>query len=216
MSLISILIFNFAKQCYFYIKHYLIFIRNARDMKHKATTALLLSLSLILTPACRKNTNRFELRINQKEGEVSMQKVSDSLYILQLAIDQQTSSTWELPYPVYQFDYGDVTGDGIPEIAVGVIKPTRFDPKPEKRLFLYRIADGAYIRPLWLGSRVAQPLEDFRIIRDSIPAKIRTMERERSGHFLVAEYRWRGFGLDFKQYIQREIPKQEALQILKK
>lgn len=185
-------------------------------MKHKTAITLLLSLLFILCHACRKETNRFELRINQKDGEVSMRKVSDSLYILQLDIDQHASSTWELPYPVYQFDYGDVTGDGVPEIAVGVIKPTRFDPKPEKRLFLYRIADGTYIRPLWLGSRVAQPLEDFRIIRDSIPAQIRTIERERSGHFLVAEYIWRGFGLDFKRYIQREVTQQDALQTLNK
>lgn len=63
----------------------------------------------------------------------------------------------------------------FPEIIVGVIKPTRFDPKPDKRLFIYRIADEAYIRPLWLGSRVAQPLEDFRIIREETPTRIRTL-----------------------------------------
>ena len=101
------------------------------------------------------------------------------------------------------------------EIIVGVIKPTRFDPKPDKRLFIYRIADEAYIRPLWLGSRVAQPLEDFRIIREETPTRIRTLERERSGNFLVAEYIWRGFGLDFKRYLKREVKKQEAIHILK-
>lgn len=183
-------------------------------MKHKMTTVLLLGLLCILYGACRKDSNRFEWRLNQKNAEVSMRKISDSLYVLQLDIEQQMSSTWKLPYPVYQFDHGDVTGNGVLEIAVGVIKPTRFDSKPAKRLFLYRIADGAYIRPLWLGSRVAQPLEDFRIIRDSIPAQIRTIERERSGHFLVAEYIWKGFGLDFKRYIQRETTKQNALQTL--
>lgn len=90
-----------------------------------------------------------------------------------------------------------------------------FDPKPDKRLFIYRIADEAYIRPLWLGSRVAQPLEDFRIIREETPTRIRTLERERSGNFLVAEYIWRGFGLDFKRYLKREVKKQEAIHILK-
>ena len=120
-----------------------------------------------------------------------------------------------MPYPVYQFDYGDITGNGVPEIIVGVIKPTRFDPKPDKRLFIYRIADEAYIRPLWLGSRVAQPLEDFRIIREETPTRIRTLEREHSGNFLVAEYIWRGFGLDFKRYLKREVKKQEAIHILK-
>ena len=106
-------------------------------------------------------------------------------------------------------------GKANAEIIVGVIKPTRFDPKPDKRLFIYRIADEAYIRPLWLGSRVAQPLEDFRIIREETPTRIRTLERERSGNFLVAEYIWRGFGLDFKRYLKREVKKQEAIHILK-
>ena len=89
-----------------------------------------------------------------------------------MCIRDSSHSVWKLPYPVYQFDYGDVTGDGMPEIIVWVIKPTRFDPKPDKRLFIYRIADEAYIRPLWLGSRVAQPLEDFRVIREHTPVSV--------------------------------------------
>lgn len=141
--------------------------------------------------------------------EVSLNKESDSLYVIHLNTDQPSHSVWKLPYPVYQFDYGDVTGDGMPEIIVGVIKPTRFDPKPDKRLFIYRIADEAYTRPLWLGSRVAQPLEDFRVIREHTPVLIRTVERERSGKFLIAEYAWRGFGLDFKGYLKRETEEKE-------
>ena len=164
--------------------------------------------------SCRKE-NRFEWQVNQRHMEVSLNKESDSLYVIHLNTDQPSHSVWKLPYPVYQFDYGDITGNGVPEIIVGVIKPTRFDPKPDKRLFIYRIADEAYIRPLWLGSRVAQPLEDFRIIREETPTRIRTLERERSGNFLVAEYIWRGFGLDFKRYLKREVKKQEAIHILK-
>ena len=111
---------------------------------------------LLMFCSCRKE-NRFEWQVNQRHMEVSLNKESDSLYVIHLNTDQPSHSVWKLPYPVYQFDYGDVTGDGMPEIIVWVIKPTRFDPKPDKRLFIYRIADEAYIRPLWLGSRVAQP-----------------------------------------------------------
>ena len=52
--------------------------------------------------------------------EVSLNKESDSLYVIHLNTDQPSHSVWKLPYPVYQFDYGDVTGDGMPEIIVGV------------------------------------------------------------------------------------------------
>ena len=182
-------------------------------MSYRTSFLLLTGLMPILC-SCH-DYNRFEWKAAQKHMEVSLNKESDSLYVIQLDTDRPSHSTWKLPYPVYQFDYGDITGNGVPEIIVGVIKPTRFDPKPDKRLFIYRIADEAYIRPLWLGSRVAQPLEDFRIIREETPTRIRTLERERSGNFLVAEYIWRGFGLDFKRYLKREVKKQEAIHILK-
>ena len=178
------------------------------------TSFLLLTGLMPIFCSCHDN-NRFEWKVAQKHMEVSLNKESDSLYVIHLDTDRPSHSTWKLPYPVYQFDYGDITGNGVPEIIVGVIKPTRFDPKPDKRLFIYRIADEAYIRPLWLGSRVAQPFEDFRIIREETPTRIRTLERERSGNFLVAEYIWRGFGLDFKRYLKREVKKQEAIHILK-
>jgi hypothetical protein len=174
----------------------------------------LLAGMFFLLVGCHEEKNRFVWEADGKRTEVELEKKNDSLYILHLHTDRPTHTTWELPYPVYRFDCGDVTGDGVPEIAVGVIKPTRFDPKPRKRLFLYRIADDTYIRPLWLGSRVAQPLEDFRISPAKHPVRIRTMERERDGRFLVAEYRWRGFGLDFKRYIRRELPANEARRLL--
>ena len=177
---------------------------------------LILTGLLSIFYSCHKDSDKFEWKVNQRHIEVSLNKKSDSLYVIHLNTDQPSNSTWKLPYHVYQFDYGDITGNGIPEIVVGVIKPTRFDPKPDKRLFIYRIADETYIRPLWLGSRVAQPLENFRIIREETPVRIRTMERERSGNFLIAEYTWRGFGLDFKRYLKREVGKQEAVRILKR
>lgn len=52
-------------------------------------------------------------------------------------------------------------------------------------------------------------MEDFRVIREHTPVLIRTVERERSGKFLIAEYAWRGFGLDFKEYLKRETEEKE-------
>ena len=51
--------------------------------------------------------------------------------------------------------------------------------------------------------------QDFRVIREHTPVLIRTVERERSGKFLIAEYAWRGFGLDFKGYLKRETEEKE-------
>ena len=86
-------------------------------------------------------------------------------------------SKWELPHPVYRFDCDYLTDNSIPEITIGVIKSTRYFSRSEKRLFLFKLYKGRHIRPLWMGSRVARPQEDFRIIRDSIPAHILTTEK---------------------------------------
>lgn len=131
---------------------------------------------------------------------IRIERYNDSLYVVQHTEAENLLSEWKLPYPVYRFDCGDLTGDGIPEIAVGVIKPTRYFPLPDKRLFIFKLYKGKLIRPLWMGSRVARPLEDFRIVRDSIPARILTTEKAGpDGKRVQALYRQEGFGLKYER-----------------
>ena len=141
-------------------------------------------------------------RKDGQRGEVRLERVNDSLYALRHSIGGIPVSEWELPYPVYRMEGGDLTGDGVPEIAVGVIKPTRYFPRPGRRLFLFKLYKGRLIRPLWLGSRLARPLVDFRLVRDSVPARILTTERRPDGTLVQALYRQQGFGLVF----ERDIP----------
>ena len=171
--------------------------------------------------ACKENSlNYVEFNIRENTLQISLEQFSDTVNRIKVETYKNgeviATSTWQLNYPVYRFDVGDVTGDSIPEIAVGVIKTTRFDPKRDKRLFLFKITDEYDVRPLWLGSRVAQPLEDFVLTKNEIPQKVLTIERERSGKFLVAVYRYHGFGLEFCEYIKREISKKEAYRIVNK
>jgi hypothetical protein len=164
--------------------------------------------------SCGQKNNSFIIRRGNDTLEVSLCKQHDSLYYINMAVNGVFHSKWALEYPVYRFDYGVIRGDGQTDIAVGVIKPTRFHPKPDKRLFLFRITDDYYIRPLWLGSRVAQPLVDFILTNKEEKGYIRTVEKEKSGNYLVATYQWRGFGLAFVEYKAREISLSEALKLL--
>jgi len=159
---------------------------------------------------CKKPDNSFSFTINNNELKISLYKHSDTLYALKLYVDDSLNSEWPLRYPVYRFDFGDVNNDGVPDILVGTIKSTRYDPKLDKRLFIYRITKDYYIRPLWLGSRVSQPLVDFKLMEDTLVNKIRTIEKEQNGTFLVADYSWKGFGLKFEKYIKRNIPEEKA------
>lgn len=173
----------------------------------------ILLLAIILAAnfdSCKSRDNEFHTQIDNKNISVLLEQYSDSLYSLKLFVDDSLNSTWKLKYPVYRIDFGDVNNDSVPDILVGTIKSTRFDPKIDKRLFIFRITKDYYIRPLWLGSRVAQPLVDFKLKEQNPKSKIRTLEKEQDGTYLVAEYYWRGFGLQFSKYLKRNIPLHEA------
>lgn len=121
-----------------------------------------------------------------------------------------TLDEWKLPYPVYNFEVADADNDGQDDIWVGVIKETRFDKTMRKRLFLFKIIEGK-IRPLWLGSRMSKPLVDFSpaylidsLDRNKKKCIIKTIEQEKDGKFLVANYQWRKFGIEFIKYEIRE------------
>jgi hypothetical protein len=125
------------------------------------------------------------------------------------------TSTWPFGYEVFMLDTGDVNNDHATDMLVGVIKKTRFDSICRKRIFIFKLVDGN-IRPLWLGSRVSQPLEDFRFYNCKPYSIIRTMELERDNTFLIAEYHWQGFGLAFIRYLAREVSYKKATHILNK
>ncbi len=95
-----------------------------------------------------------------------VETVNDSLSWLILQTDS-TSDRWQLPYPVYQFQVGDVDGNGVEDAVVGVIKKTRFHRELGRRLFIFKNYRG-HIRPLWMGSKLGGELVDFRVIEGHV------------------------------------------------
>ena len=124
-----------------------------------------------------------------------LEKKTDSLYYLTLKTDS-TLDKWKLPHPVYRFCTGDIDGDGNIDAMVGVINITRFYKQPGRRLFIFKNKKGR-VRPLWLGSKLGGILQDFRVVDD----KIRSLETTTDGHYVVAEYKWQGFGMGFERFI---------------
>ena len=127
---------------------------------------------------------------------LELRREHDSLYWL---------NDWRLPYPVYQFQRGDVDGDGREDAMVGVVKGTRFYPEPARRLFIFKAVNGK-ARPLWLGSKLGGILQDFRF-RDG---RIRALETTADSLWVVSDYRWSGFGMAFERFIVKGVDKETA------
>ena len=126
-----------------------------------------------------------------------LKKEHDSLFWL---------NDWRITYPVYQFQTGDVDGDGSEDAMVGVIKSTRFYPEKARRLFIFKQVNGK-ARPMWLGSKLGGILEDFRFI----DGKIRALESTTDSLYAVSDYQWSGFGMKFDHFIIKGVDKQTAL-----
>ncbi len=161
-----------------------------------------------------------------------LRKEHDSLYWLRATGGSQDQAAmrgeagrkaggWRLPYPVYQFQTGDVDGDGSMDAMVGVIKATRYWPLG-RRLFIFKQIDGTgrtgkpvkKVRPLWLGSKLGGTLEDFRYMApaegDSM-GRIRALESTADSLYAVSDYKWGGFGMKFDRLIIKGVDRETAL-----
>ena len=145
---------------------------------------------------------------NGEAQSFELRKENDSLFWL---------NDWRLPYPVYQFQTGDIDGDGQEDAMVGVIKPTRFYPEQGRRLFIFKQVkptsnERKKVRPLWLGSKLGGILEDFRFV----DGKIRALETTTDSLYVVADYRWAGFGMAFDHFIIKGTDKETAIKYFRR
>lgn len=147
----------------------------------------------------------------QAEGQTfTLEHKSDSLSLLVLE-SAGGRDVWKLPYPTYAFATGDVDGDGIEDALVGVVKPTRYDPRMARRLFVFRNVSGR-VRPLWLGSRLAGELHDFRLDGQ----RVVTLEQHPDNTWFVGLYRWDSFGFVMTERLISHTARDEAERVYKR
>jgi hypothetical protein len=177
---------------------------------------ILFIVTVLLIPAlclnCRQGNLR-EVTIHSNNNELRIKLVKGDTSYLQCFVKDSLTCSWPLAYPVFEFQAGDVNHDGIDDLAVGVIKKTRHDRVKRKRLFLFEVRNNAII-PLWLGSRLSHPLENFALVKKDSSTLVRAIEQEQNGQFLIAEYEWQGFGLRFRKYVKRNVTLESANEML--
>ena len=159
---------------------------------------LLTLLLAVISPLMAQNSKPPQnSTVIATRGNFTLRKVHDSLYWL---------NDWRLPYPVYQFQTGDVNGDGSEDAMVGVIKSTRFYPEKARRLFIFKQVNGKP-RALWMGSKLGGILEDFRFV----DGKIRALESTTDSLYVVSDYKWDRFGMAFDQFIIKGVDQETAI-----
>jgi hypothetical protein len=104
------------------------------------------------------------------------------------------------PYKISRLFQADINNDGIVDALVLAEKQTVFDKVTRKRINIWT-TNGRNIHPLWLGSFLPHPLYDFNVMKQGNENHVITVEYDAGGLFLVAEYRWHSFGLQFIRYL---------------
>ena len=140
---------------------------------------------------------KLNVHLNNFTGEVSVEPVSPNKgYYIRIENNLTgNSDRIYTPYEIFDLQTGDINGDGLADLCIGLIKPTLFDPVLKKRLFIFQI-DRDYIRPLWLGSRLVYTLDRFVVLKNPRgPDIIRTIEQKTKDQWLIGEYNWASFGL---------------------
>lgn len=107
----------------------------------------------------------------------------------------------------------DVDGDHRREIALGVYKEASFHPVMAKRPFLYHWDKGDIV-PMWRGSRLSRPFEDYIFFDIDADEKdeIIAIERLPDGKALINAYRWAGFGFES---IAESMPYEDILKLVR-
>jgi len=106
----------------------------------------------------------------------------------------------------WKIEVVELDGDGLPEIAVGAFKKTRYDPIPRNRLFVLDWTEDGVLFAKWLGSRLGLPLVDFAFARRPAPSsaaasstgsdvdRLFAIECFEGRHFALREYEYVSFG----------------------
>jgi hypothetical protein len=140
-----------------------------------------------------------DLDLNGKKERIDVNAERDST----LQIWQGKQLKWQgVPknWKPWKIEIADVDGDGISEIIVGIIKPTKFFPKPHNCLFIYGW-NGKEIYKKWLGSSLSRPFSDF-IFADLDGLKgdeLIALETTLDGKKRLAIYRWNSFGFTLER-----------------
>lgn len=164
---------------------------------------------LIFLTACSKDTVLDRVEIKDLSAEIISQdhKFGRDLKIKakgnEFIIDVEGLKPWKV-------DFCNVDG-GEMELALGVYKKTPFDPKFDRRCFLYNIDfKNRKLKPKLRISRLYNPIVDFNLcdIDGDSYDEIISIEKNIDGNYLFGVYDWTNFAFqrNYGSIILKEEP----------
>ncbi len=167
---------------------------------------LILTVLMLLLTGCRQDKALFHARGDLTgEGEflVVLTGEDGKEYLKDLIIYDTRSGKREVfrkdmsDLNPWKLMVGDVDGDGLDEISIGVYKESPLHPVMAKRPFFYNF-NGEDLVPKWRGSRLSRPFEDyilFDLDKDRI-MEVVSVEYLEDGTQVLNSYKWREFGFE--------------------
>lgn len=103
----------------------------------------------------------------------------------------------------WKLTMGDIDGDSVSELSIGVYKKTIFHQVMAKRPFIYSFQENE-LEPKWRGSRLSRPFTDYLFydLDASKSDEIISIESLESGKKIINTYKWKGFG--FEGFVESE------------
>lgn len=167
---------------------------------------LILTVQILLLTGCHKDKALFHARgdlTGEEEFLVVLTGEDGQEYLKDLVIYDTQKGKKE----VYRKDIsylnpwklmvGDVDGDGVDEVSIGVYKKSPLHPVMAKRPFFYNFNGGDLV-PKWRGSRLSRPFEDYFLFdfdKDQVMELV-SIEYLEDGRQVLNSYKWREFGFE--------------------
>ncbi|WP_050747999.1 FG-GAP repeat protein [Peptoniphilus sp. oral taxon 386] len=186
-------------------------------MKKRKIGIILLILSALVFLKF-KNTLYDSIAIKNNEGEevtVNVYKNIFSKYanVIEIVSENRKEKivfSGKKKINIWKLDAGDVDGDGIDEIALGVYKKSPHHRVMANRVFLYNIS-GLELKPKFRASRLGLPFTEFLLydIDEDGAFEIISIE-EKDNYKFIAAYNYKNFSI-YRDYISHGYEKLAGL-----
>lgn len=143
------------------------------------------------------------LRGESRPQQLVWTRLADGLHRLRLL--RREAAGWKVVAQgfhasIFSLQRGDIDGDGVDDILVGLNQRSKLDVAIRKRLHIYSADARRGFRPEWRGSGLSRPFRSFALLPVAVSRAADLVALESSaapadkGFDWIAVYRWNGFG----------------------